>query len=76
MWAALMASLIVLDCSAPDASGAVMWWASPTVEYPKISAKIVEPRAKARFNSSKTKIPAPSPKVIPILLASKGLQGV
>ena len=60
----------------PLASGAVIWWASPTLEYPRNSAYMFAPLARAWPSSSRTRIAAPSPRVIPLLLASKGLQGV
>ena len=60
----------------PFLVGDVMWYASPDIPYPKISAWISAPLCFAWFSSSKTTMPAPSLRTKPSRLASNGLEAL
>ena len=58
---------------APPGDGAVMWWASALLAAPRISPRIVAPRASAASHSSRTNTAAPSPSTKPSRSTSNGL---
>ncbi len=58
----------------PSSLGAEMWYASPDVPYPTISAYTFAPRRRACSSSSRTRMPDPSPMTKPSRSLSKGLE--
>src|SRR6267378_4006110 len=71
-FASLIAARITRYAPSPFSAGWVMWYASPDIPYPTISARIGALRFRACSSDSRIRIPAPSPTTKPSRPASHG----
>src|SRR6267143_1087221 len=71
-FASLIAARITRYAPSPFSAGWVMWYASPDIPYPTISARIGALRLRACSSDSRIRIPAPSPTTKPSRPASHG----